>query len=97
MSSLTGGLHRWIPAPAKGRGAISTPGQAMRAAARLMPPADGQRWLGEAESFLAEESDPELLRDAVRDYLATAPLVIAVSWARAVSRWARLAIRKVAR
>jgi hypothetical protein len=68
----------------------------MRAAARLMPPSVGGRWLGEAESFLAE-APAALARDAVRDYLATAPLVIVISWAAAISRWSQLAIRKAVR
>jgi hypothetical protein len=66
----------------------------MRAAARLMPPAAGRLWLGEAESFLAE-APAELARSAVRSFLVTAPQVIAIAWTAALFRWAQLAARKV--
>jgi hypothetical protein len=60
-------------------------GRAMRLAARLMPPATGRRWLAEADSFLFEAS-PEQRAAAVRDYLATAPRVIAAGWAGELAR-----------
>ena len=54
-----------------------------------MPPAAGRRWLAEAESFLAE-APPALRRDAIGSYLTGAPQVIAMSWASALARQARL-------
>jgi hypothetical protein len=41
-------------------------------AAMLMPPAEGRRWLAEAESFLAE-APPALRRGAIGSYLASTP------------------------
>jgi hypothetical protein len=64
----------------------------MLVAARLMPPASGQRWIAEAESFLAE-APPGLQRRAIASYLAGAAQVIVVSWAVAAARQARLARR----
>jgi hypothetical protein len=58
-------------------------------AARLMPPSARARWLAEAESFLAE-SPPALRRGAIGSYVASAPQVIALSWAAAAGRRVRL-------
>jgi hypothetical protein len=96
------GFLRDLLCGALGRGGRAVAGagsysgwRVMLAAARLMPPAAGRRWLGEAESFLAE-AHGELLRGAVRSYLAGAPQVIAITWAAVSVRWARSAVRKVA-
>lgn len=62
--------------------------QAMRAAARLMPRAAGQRWLAEAGSFLSE-APSALRRRALRNYLVIAPQAILVSWAGHLSRRTR--------
>jgi hypothetical protein len=64
----------------------------MRVAAKLMPPAMGERWLGEAESFLFEVA-PERRPAVTRSYVRTAPLVIVMAWATALSQ----AGRRVAR
>jgi hypothetical protein len=97
---LAGVLRRgpgWSLGSAVGFGLGTGAGwRAMRVAARLMPPAAGGRWLGEAESFLAE-APTELLRRAIRSYLAGAPQVIVISWAALLLRWARLAVRGAAR
>lgn len=65
----------------------------VRAAARLMPPAAGRRWLAEADSFLAE-APPGMRRGAIGSYLAGAPQVIIMTWAAALARQARLARRR---
>ena len=51
----------------------------MRVAARLMPLAAGRRWLADADSSLFE-IPPAQRGKAIRNYLLTAPTVIAVSW-----------------
>jgi hypothetical protein len=61
----------------------------MRLAARLMPRAAGHRWLAEADSFLAE-APPSMLRGTIRSYLASAPQLIAVSWAGEAARRVRV-------
>ena len=73
-------------ASARVRGACA--GRAMRTAAWLMPPAVRDRWLGEAESFLFE-APPGQQAEAIRNYLITAPQVIAASWAVELLRRAR--------
>lgn len=60
----------------------------MCAASKLMPQAAGSRWLAEAESFLFEVPVAQRHR-AVRNYLITAPQVIAVSWAGHLARRTR--------
>jgi hypothetical protein len=62
----------------------------MRAAARLMPPAAGRRWLAEADSFLFE-APSVLRRSAVRSYLAGVPAVITAAWAGELARRVRAA------
>ena len=61
----------------------------MRVAAGLMPRAAAGRWLAEAESFLFE-APAVYRRSAMRSYLITAPQLIAVSWAGALARRARV-------
>jgi len=61
----------------------------MRIAARLMAPPVGRRWLAEAESFLFEAT-PAAQAEATRNYLLTAPQVIAVSWTTAAAQRLRL-------
>ncbi len=60
----------------------------MRVAAGLMPRAAGRRWLAEAESYLSEAPAEHRCR-AARNYLLTAPQVIAVTWASALTRRTR--------
>jgi hypothetical protein len=60
----------------------------MRVASRLMPRAAGRRWLAEAESFLAE-APARNRRQATRNYLLTAPQVIAATWTSALTRRTR--------
>jgi len=95
------GLPSIVPWRAAGRGAVPVAGagvvaragwRAMRIAAWLMPPAVGRRWLAEARSFLTE-TPPGMQRRAIGSYLAGAPKVIAMCWAIALARWARLARR----
>ena len=59
--------------------------RAMCVASRLMPRDADSRWLAEAESFLFE-APPAQQRRALRNYLVTAPQVIAVSWAGHLAR-----------
>lgn len=59
--------------------------RAMCLAARLMPRAAGSRWLAEAGSFLFE-APPAQQPCALRNYLVTAPQVIAASWAGCLAR-----------
>lgn len=55
---------------------------------RLMPPAAAYRWLGEAESVLAEITATR--RDAtIRSYVRSAPRLTAMMWAHEVRRLAR--------
>ena len=61
----------------------------MRLAARLMPSAAGKRWLAEADNFLFEVPLAQR-RGTIRNYLFTAPLVIAVSWAGALAQRIRV-------
>jgi hypothetical protein len=61
----------------------------MRVASGLMPRAAGRRWLAEAESFLFEAPAGHRRR-AIRNYLLTAPLVMAMGWIRALTRRTRL-------
>ncbi len=60
----------------------------MRVAARLMPQAVGERWLGEAESFLFEVA-PVQRAKVTRNYLVNAPRVIAAGWVGELARHAR--------
>ena len=91
-------LRSMMPWRAAGNDAAST-GMAARAGwramqivARLMPPAAGRRWLGEAESFLFE-APPRLRRDALASYVAGIPKVITLSWAAVLTRHRRPAGR----
>jgi hypothetical protein len=63
--------------------------RAMRLASRLMPPALGRRWLAEAESFLFE-AGPEQRAAATRNYVCTAPYMIAAAWGGELAAAARL-------
>ena len=54
-----------------------------------MAPPVGRRWLAEAESFLFEAT-PAAQAEATRNYLLTAPQVIAVSWTTAAAQRLRL-------
>jgi hypothetical protein len=93
-SLLWGLLWQRLDSP-DGPGLASGPvWRVMRAAARLMPPAAGQRWLEEAESFLAE-APAGLSRAALRSYLLSVPQVTVITWSAAGYRWAQLAVRKV--
>jgi len=76
--------------PARRRAGVlgAGPGRAMRVAARLMPQAVGERWLGEAESFLFEAL-AEQRAAAVRNYLITAPQMIVAGWAVELGRRTR--------
>jgi hypothetical protein len=76
---VTRAAGRWADEPAVGAG------RAMRVAARLMPPAVGKRWLGEAESFLSEVA-PARRAKVTRNYLAAAPQVITAGWAAELAR-----------
>jgi hypothetical protein len=60
----------------------------LRAASRLMPQAAGRRWLAEAGSFLSEAPVRDRRR-AARNYLFTAPQVIAATWTSALTRRTR--------
>jgi hypothetical protein len=75
------GAARPAPAPAWGR-------PVLRAVARLMPPAQGRRWLAEADSLLFEVV-PSRRAKAVRSYLLSAPRLLAMVWAGELSRRAR--------
>jgi hypothetical protein len=63
----------------------------MRVASGLMPRAAGRRWLEEAENFLLE-APIGFRRRVIRNYLLTAPLVIAMSWTSALARRTRLTV-----
>ena len=52
---------------------------------RLMPASAGRRWLGEAESLLAEVT-PARRGAAVRSYLLSAPRLAVMMWARQILR-----------
>jgi hypothetical protein len=57
----------------------------LRAAARLMPPAPGSRWLAEADSLLSEV--PAGRRGTfVRSYLLSVPRLVLMMWAAKLSR-----------
>jgi len=58
---------------------------ALRAAARLMPPAAGRRWLAEAESLLFEMA-PARRGKAVRSYLLCAPRLVVMMWLGGLTR-----------
>ena len=75
------GAARPAPAPAGGR-------PVLRAVARLMPAAQGRRWLAEADSLLFEVAPSRRAR-AVRSYLLSAPRLLAMMWAGELSRRAR--------
>jgi hypothetical protein len=57
-------------------------------AALLMPSAAGRRWLAEAESLLFELV-PGRRGRALRSYLWSAPRLVVLMWASALSRWLR--------
>ena len=61
---------------------------ALRTAARLMPRAPDRRWLAEAESLLFEMPTRQRAK-AIRSYLLSAPRLLALLWARELSRRAR--------
>ena len=98
FSGLRGLLSRMVRHAARGgcpAGAgwmADTGWRVMWLAARLMPPAEGRRWLAEAESFLAE-APPALRRGAIGSYLTSTPQVITVSWAGVLTQRARRALR----
>ena len=79
----------WAAGPVSGDALAGAAWQVMRVAAGLMPRAAAGRWLAEAESFLFE-APAVYRRSAMRSYLITAPQLIAVSWAGALARRARV-------
>jgi hypothetical protein len=58
---------------------------ALRAVARLMPPAAGRRWLAEANSLLFEVAAGRRGK-AARSYLLSAPRLVVLMWAGELSR-----------
>ena len=75
------------PSVSSGQG-ITTGWRIMRLLGKLMPAEAAVRWLGEAESFMAE-ADPRLQRSAMRSYLTGAPQVILASWSSPLGRRVR--------
>jgi hypothetical protein len=69
-------------------------GPALRLMARLMPAKTGRRWLAEADSFLFETA-PHQRAAATRNYLLTAPCVIATAWTTHLSRRALAAVGRI--
>lgn len=69
------------------------PWQALSLISRLMPRSAGGRWLAEAESLLSEIA-ADRRGAAIRSYLLSAPRLVALMWAREVSRRARLGPRR---
>jgi hypothetical protein len=60
---------------------------------RTMPRSAGRRWLAEADSLLSEITATGR-GAAIRSYLASAPRLVAVMWAREVLRRVRLGPRR---
>jgi hypothetical protein len=71
--------------PAASNATTTASWRIMRLASGLMPRAAGRRWLAEAVSCLTE-APAEYQRRAARNYLVTAPQVIAVTWTSALTR-----------
>jgi hypothetical protein len=68
----------------------TAPSRTMRVASAFMPGAMGRRWIEEAQIYLFE-APAEQRSQAARNYLLTAPQVIAVSWTAVLVQRIRLA------